>query len=125
MRYLLLVELVDEVLLSRPREDPLLSWGAPYIPILEGGGKEVAELSLIVEVESLSLPELPLLTLTDGFLIELLEPPLSTNLPYSPNFLGGGIKDLAGEFRRLLAFELRESPPSDFFRCISLSGNLL
>lgn len=88
-------------MLSLPKEEPLLREPPPYILTLD----ELAEFSLKVEAESLSAPA------------ELL-----LNLPYSPNFLGGGIKDLAGDARLLLELELRESPPSDFF---SVSGNLL
>lgn len=98
--YLFVVESVEH-LLSRPNEEPLRNEPPPYNLTLE----ELAELSLSVDAESLSPPA------------ELL-----LNLPYSPSFLGGGIRDLAGEALRLLLFELNESPPSDFF---SLSGNLL
>lgn len=114
-----------EDLLSLPSDDPLLTV-APYILTLDGGGSELAELSLKVDAESLS-PALPTRVLVEGFRKDELEPPLSDNLPYSPNFLGGGIKDLAGEPLRLLVFELSESPPSDFLRCggVSDSGRRL
>lgn len=103
-----------EDLLSLPNEEPLLAV-APYNLTFDGGGRELAELSLNVEAESLS-PGFPIRVLLDGFLNDELEPPLSDNRPYSPNFLGGGINDRAGDPLRLLVFELKESPPSDFLR---------
>lgn len=100
-------------LLSRPREDPRLV-DPPNNLIFEGVGSELAELSLKVEAESRS--PLPARARNDGFLNELVEPPLSDNRPYSPNFLGGGMRERAGDALLLLAFELSDSPPSDFFR---------
>lgn len=114
-------------LLSLPTEEPLRVL-PPKKPNFEGGGRELAEFSLTVDAESRSLPELLHLNLEgvgEGFLKDEFDPLLSISRPYSPNFLGEGINDLAGEFRLLLVFELKESPPSDFFRCISFSGNLL
>lgn len=98
MRYLLEPESIDD-LLSLPTEDPLLI-GEFLLNnrILEGDGKELAELSLKVEAESLSPPELTR-GLGVGFLKDELEPPLSDNLPYSPNFRGGGIRERAGDVR--------------------------
>lgn len=90
-------------------------------------GNELAELSLIVEAESRSTLE-RILDCSDGLRNNELEPPLSDNRPYSPNLRSdkedddeGGISERAGETRRLLlllllAFELNESPPSDFLR---------
>lgn len=115
-------------MLSRPNDDPRLVVVVPaYILTLEGGGSELAELSLSVDAESLSPALATRGLLPDGFLNDELEPPLSDNRPYSPNFLGGGINDLAGDPLRLLVFELRESPPSDFLRCggVSESGRRL
>lgn len=100
-------------LLSRPRDDPLLV-DPPNSRTFVGVGSELAELSLNVDAESLS--PLPALVRKDGFLNELVEPPLSDNRPYSPNFLGGGISERAGDALLLLAFELNDSPPSDFLR---------
>lgn len=82
---------------------------------MEGGGNELAELSLSVEAEFLSLDTGVAVLLVDVFLSELLLS-LSDNLPYSPSFLGGGIRLLAGLclFVPLPAL-LSESPPSDFF----------
>lgn len=119
---MLVVESFDD-LLSLPKEEPLLV-AAPYKRTFDGGGKELAELSLNVETESRST-EFPLCNLAEGFRNEALEPPLSDKRPYSPNFLGDGISDLAGDPLRLLAFELNESPPSDFLRGISFSGRRL
>lgn len=113
-----------ELLLSLPSDDPRLIEELPNKRILDGGGRELAELSLRVEAESLSPPD-PTLGLDGIFLNEALDPPLSDKRPYSPSFLGGGIKDLPGEGLRLLAFELSESPPSDFFLGISVSGRRL
>lgn len=110
-------------LLSLPSDAPLLV--DPNNLTLDGGGKELAEFSLIVDAESLSQPELDTRVLEEGFRREELDPPLSDNRPYSPSFRGGGINDLAGDARLLLAFELKESPPSDFFRGSSESGNRL
>lgn len=111
-----------EDLLSRPNEDPLLV-EPPNNLTFEGVGSELAELSLKVDAESRS--PLPALARIDGFLSELVEPPLSDKRPYSPNFLGGGMRERAGDARRLLAFELSDSPPSDFFRGASDSGRRL
>lgn len=101
-------------LLSLPSEDPLLVDDPPNNLTLEGVGSELAELSLKVDAESRS--PLPALARNDGFRSELVEPPLSDRRPYSPNFLGGGMRERAGDARLLLAFELSDSPPSDFFR---------
>lgn len=108
-----------EDLLSLPKDEPLLI-EAPKSLTFDGGGSELAELSLSVEAESLSP-----LDLTLGFRREELDPPLSESLPYSPSFLGGGSSDLAGDARLLLAFELKDSAPSDFLRGISASGRRL
>lgn len=108
-----------EDLLSRPREEPLLT-AAPKNFTFDGVGKELEELSLSVEAESLSPADLIL-----GFLNDELDPPLSDRRPYSPSFLGGGSNERAGDARLLLALELRESPPSDFLRGISVSGKRL
>jgi hypothetical protein len=123
MRYLLVAESVED-LLSLPNDPPLLAAAPPPNSLtLEGGGSELAELSLSVEAESRSPP---LRDLWFGFLSEELDPPLSDSLPYSPNFLGG-TSDLAGDALLLLAFELSESPPSDFLRSggVSPSASLL
>lgn len=113
-----------ELLLSLPRDEPRLTDELPNRRIFEGGGRELAELSLRVEAESLSPPE-PTLGLDGIFLNDALDPPLSERRPYSPNFLGGGISDLPGDGLRLLAVELSESPPSDFFLGSSVSGKRL
>lgn len=113
-------------LLSLPNDDPLLVHVVPppYKRTFDGGGNELAELSLNVDTESRSA-ELPLRERADGFLNDALEPPLSDKRPYSPNFLGDGISERAGDALLLLAFELNESPPSDFLRGISFSGKRL
>lgn len=108
---------------SRPSELPRLK-PPPYIRTFEGVGRELAELSLKVDAESLS-PALPLLTLVEDFLRLAELPPLSLSLPYSPSFLGGWIKERAGEARLELAFDERESAPFEFLRIGSLLSNLL
>lgn len=121
MRYLLVVESVDD-LLSLPNEEPLLM-EAPNSLTLDGGGKELAELSLNVDAESRSPADR---SPGEGFRNDELDPPLSDKRPYSPNFLGGGINERAGLALLLLAFELKESPPSDFLRWLtSVSGKRL
>lgn len=122
MRYLLLVESLED-LLSLPKDDPRLV-ELPYIRTFDGDGRELAELSLKVEAESLS-PELLARVRAAGFLKEALDPPLSDKRPYSPNFLGDGIRERAGEVLRMLVLELRESAPSDFLRGTSFSGRRL
>lgn len=121
MRYLLAVESVED-LLSLPNDEPLLM-AAPKSLIFDGGGSELAELSLNVDAESLSPADR---IRGDGFRSDELDPPLSDNRPYSPNFRGGGIIDRAGLALLLLAFELSESPQSDFLRWLtSASGRRL
>lgn len=121
MRYLLAVESVED-LLSLPSDEPLLM-EAPKSLTLDGGGKELAELSLNVDAESLSPADR---NLGEGFLSDELDPPLSDKRPYSPNFRGGGINERAGLALLLLALELNESPPSDFLRGLtSVSGRRL
>lgn len=105
-----------EDLLSLPKDEPLRAGDPANMRNLDGGGKELAELSLRVDAESRSPTELVAVLGLDGTLRNDVRESLSDNLPYSPNFRGGGIKDLAGEARLLLALLLRESPPSDFFR---------
>ena len=109
MRYLLLAESVDD-LLSRPSEPPRRAAPPPNSRTLDGGGSELAELSLSVEAESRA----PARPRCAGLRSDALEP-LSDSRPYSPSFLGG-TSARAGDARRLLAVELRESPPSDFLR---------
>lgn len=121
--YLLLLSFDD--LLSLPKEEPLLvCWLAPNNLNFDGGGKLLAEFSLKVEAEFLSLETGVVVPLVDVFLNDD-RLSLSDNLPYSPNFLGGGIRLLAG-LCRLEELELSESPPSDFLRSwISLLSNRL
>lgn len=122
MRYLLLPLSVD--LFSLLNDEPLRTCvlcACPNSRNLDGGGNELAELSLNVEAELRSLL-VPLLTVPDreddGFLSDDRDS-LSDRRPYSPSLRGdGGIRERAGDCRLfvvVLPLLLSESQPSDFF----------